>query len=263
MHTLHPVSSGLCILDMAVYVEQLRGDPLVDHFHRMPVNAMRNLAIAMARTDVRWHAAHDLGIKHVNNAQIVGIVDADFMVGPRGFVTELNSAAGHDAARAILEQQKTLWIMPSLEYNASAMTFAEGRSLTAALARGMQTAHEPSAPTSTNSTKHSTKQVARRESLAIGQGGPVSPAVPLVHAVRPVGGGCAALCGVLSAGAHLPRSASRHWTPGTTWCEDVPRLRARKPRSMSRTFLLGGPTCRVPSLTSAFEVRTVTTVGLS
>lgn len=38
---------------MAVYIERLPEDPLLNHFYRVPINAMRNLAIAMARTDVR------------------------------------------------------------------------------------------------------------------------------------------------------------------------------------------------------------------
>lgn len=58
------------------------------------------------------------------------------MPGPQKFVTDLNSEAGHAAARAVLEQQRALWVMPALEYNISAMTVAEGRALAAGLAHG-------------------------------------------------------------------------------------------------------------------------------
>ncbi len=67
--------TGACMLDMAVYVEHLQDDPQVNEFYRMPVNAMRNLALAMATTDV------------------VGIVDADFLVGPQSFVSLLQKNA--------------------------------------------------------------------------------------------------------------------------------------------------------------------------
>lgn len=72
MHaTAYKSQPGACILDMGVYVEHLKDDPQVDEFYRMPVNAMRNLALAMVKTDV------------------VGIVDADFVVGPQSFVSSL------------------------------------------------------------------------------------------------------------------------------------------------------------------------------
>lgn len=78
---------------------------------------MRNLALAMAETD------------------LVIMLDADFLVGPRSFEDSLRDPANYAAITSLLRARRAVMVLPALEYNQTLEGAAAGKARTLAAAR--------------------------------------------------------------------------------------------------------------------------------